>query len=369
MNIVVIGVLPSSLVNFRGELLKHLSSSYSVTAMGSGATELEIREIEKCATAYVDYKVARTGLNPISDSKTLIELYRKFRKSKPEIVLAYTIKPIVWGGIASRLVGVKQFYALVTGLGYAFQPGGFVKSLLNITVKFLYRTALKGAKAVIFQNVDNMKAFIEQGIVPESKCHVVNGSGVDLSHFKKEPLPQTPCFLLIARLLGDKGIREYAKAAKIVKQHFPNAEFHLVGPEDSSPDAIKIEEVESWQQGGYVKYHGSSVDVRLHLQQASIFVLPSYHEGMPRTVLEAMAMGRPVLTTDVPGCRQTVVSGENGWLVEKENVEQLVERMIWYIEHKDKWEIMGDKGYKIASDKFDVHTINSELCRIMGLRV
>lgn len=367
MDIVVIGVLPSSLVNFRGELLKRLSSRFKVTAMGSGATESEVRDIEKCATAYVEYNVARTGLNPISDSKTLIELYRKFRKNKPDIVLAYTIKPIVWGGIASRLAGVNQFYALVTGLGYAFQPGGCIKSILNIVVKILYKTALKGAQGVIFQNTDNMQEFIEQGIVPKSKCHVVNGSGVDLSHFKREPLPQVPRFLLIARLLVGKGVREYAEAAKIVKQRYPDAEFHLVGPEDPSPDGIKVGEIESWLKDGSVVYHGPSVDVRPFLQQASVFVLPSYHEGMPRTVLEAMAMGRPVLTTDVPGCRQTVINGENGWLVEKANVEQLVERMFWFVEHPEDWAAMGDKGHQMAIDKFDVHTINKELCRIMEL--
>ncbi|ASC55894.1 glycosyl transferase family 1 [Vibrio vulnificus] len=212
-----------------------------------------------------------------------------------------------------------------------------------------------------------MQVFIDQGIVPKEKCFLVNGSGVDLSHYEKEPLSNKPHFLLIARLLGDKGIREYAKAAAVVKQQYPEAEFHLVGPEDPSPDGIQISEVNQWHESGVINYHGATTDVRPFIKACNIFVLPSYHEGMPRTVLEAMAMGRPVLTTNVPGCKETVVNGENGWLVEKANVEQLAERMIWFIEHPEQWKIMGDKGHQMANEKFDVHKVNAEILKIMGL--
>lgn len=283
------------------------------------------------------------------------------------MMLAYTIKPIIWGGIAARLAKVSNFYALVTGLGYAFQKGGKVKNLLNTLVKFLYRVALKNSKGVIFQNQDNMQVFIDEGIVPKDKCFLVNGSGVDLSHFKVSPLPPRTHFLLISRLLGDKGIREYAKAAEIVKQKYPEAVFELVGPEDPSPDGIKLGEVNKWVSSGAIKYSGATTDVRPFIENCSIYVLPSYHEGMPRTVLEAMAMGRPILTTDVPGCRETVINGENGWLVDKANVKQLTERMIWFIENQEQWSVMGEKSHAMANGKFDVHKVNAEILKIMGL--
>lgn len=368
MQVFVIGGLPQSLVNFRGELIRALQRSVTmVTAMASEASAEQKDEICDFAQQYIDYPVARNSLNPLQDCKTLCLLFSIFRKNKPDVILAYTIKPVIWGGIAARFAKVPSFYAMITGLGYAFQKGSLAKNLLNSLVKFLYRAALKKSKGVIFQNRDNMQVFIDERIVPQEKCFLVNGSGVDLSHYQVFPLPKKPHFLLIARLLGDKGIREYAKAAEIVKQQYPEAIFELVGPEDPSPDGIKLEEVNGWVSSGAIEYSGATTDVRPFIENCSIYVLPSYHEGMPRTVLEAMAMGRPILTTDVPGCRETAVNGENGWLVEKANVEQLAERMIWFIENQEQWSLMGNKSHTMANEKFDVHKVNAEILKIMGL--
>ena len=175
-----------------------------------------------------------------------------------------------------------------------------------------------------------------------------------------------PKFLLIARLLGDKGIREYVKAANIIKQHYPKAVFQLVGPEDPSPDGISLNEFINLNKNSSVEYLGETTDVRSFIEGCSIFVLPSYHEGLPRTVLEAMATGRPVLTTDVPGCRETVLNGQNGWLVEKANVEHLVEKMVWFIENPKEWQRMAKRSRAMVEDKFDVHKVNKELMNIMG---
>ena len=368
MNIIVVGTLPQSLINFRGELLNTLSNQNAkVFAMASNANDKEVREIESKVDGYFDYPVVRSGLSPVQDLFTLISLIKYFKLNKANLILAYTIKPIIWGGLAAKFANISSFYAMVTGLGYAFQKGGLAKKLLNFLVKFLYRVALKKSKGVIFQNRDNMQVFIDERIVPQEKCFLVNGSGVDLSHYQVFPLPKKPHFLLIARLLGDKGIREYAKAAEIVKQQYPEAIFELVGPEDPSPDGIKLEEVNGWVSSGAIEYSGATTDVRPFIENCSIYVLPSYHEGMPRTVLEAMAMGRPILTTDVPGCRETAVNGENGWLVEKANVEQLAERMIWFIENQEQWSLMGKKSHTMANEKFDVHKVNAEILKIMGL--
>lgn len=368
MKTIIVGALPSSLVNFRGELISKLvSDGHSVIALASGASSEEVERVNSIGADYLDYPVQRSGLNPVADLNTLISLKRFFEMHKPDVLLAYTIKPIIWGGIAGRLAKVDSFYAMITGLGYAFQKGGFVKNSLNALVKFLYRIALKHSKGIIFQNKDNMNVFIDECIVPKEKCYLVNGSGVDLSHFGLSALPSKPRFLLIARLLGDKGIREFIKAAELVKHKYPDSIFELVGPEDSSPDGIKLDEIQKWCDKGVIVYSGATKDVRPYIDSCSIYVLPSYHEGMPRSVLEAMAMGRPILTTDVPGCRETVINGKNGWLVEKANVEQLSERMIWFIENQSMWQQMGKNSYDMACERFDVQKVNIEILKVMGL--
>jgi glycosyltransferase involved in cell wall biosynthesis len=368
MKIIIIGALPSSLTNFRKELLELLvKKGGDVLAMASNATQSEIEKIELLGVRYKDYPVQRSGLNPLKDIKTFFELKKIYMQEQPDLVITYTIKPIIWGGLAARLMRVNNFYALVTGLGFAFQKGGGLKNTLMKIVKVLYRSSLKQSKGVIFQNPDNRQVFIDNKLVDSNRCSLVNGSGVDLSRFEKSKLSCELSFLLIARLLGDKGIREYVQAAKIVKAKYPNATFNLVGPEDPSPDGISLNEVTSWHINGVINYHGGTNDVRPFIEKSNIFVLPSYHEGMPRTVLEAMAMGRPILTTNVPGCKETVVNGENGWLVEKANVEQLAEKMIWFIENQKEWQRMGDKSRAIAIEKFDVHKVNQELLKIMGL--
>jgi glycosyltransferase involved in cell wall biosynthesis len=157
------------------------------------------------------------------------------------------------------------------------------------------------------------------------------------------------------------------EAANIIKQQYPQAVFQLVGPEDPSPDGISLEELTKLNHNNSVDYLGATSDVRSFIEDCSIFVLPSYHEGLPRTVLEAMSMGRPILTTNVPGCRETVINGENGWLVEKANVEELAEKMLWFIEEQQEWQRMAQASRAMVEDKFDVHIVNTELINIMGL--
>lgn len=368
MKVFVIGALASSLYNFRGELLQDFNSlARRVKALASGASIEDIAAINQNGADYIDYPVSRSGLSPNKDFKTYKSLRAIFKVEQPDIILAYTIKPIIWGALAARCIPSCRFYALVTGLGFAFQKGNWKKNLLMKLVIFLYKTALKNADKVIFQNPDNRQAFIDLGIVPEYKTAIVNGSGVDVTHFEIKPLPTAPKFLLIARLLGDKGIREYVKAANIIKQHYPHAVFQLVGPEDPSPDGISLKELAKLNQNNSVDYLGATSDVRPFIEDCSIFVLPSYHEGLPRTVLEAMATGRPILTTDVPGCRETVINGENGWLVEKANVEQLVDKMTWFIENPLEWQRMAEASRDMVENKFDVHKVNTELMNIMGL--
>lgn len=365
----LVGAYPNSVATFRGDLIREATHTGNrVTVMTAAASTDVQAQIEATGASFEAYPIQRNGLDPRADPTTLRHLRRRFLELKPDVILAYTIKPVIWGGIAARRSPNSGFFALITGLGYAFQRGSFKRNLLNAIVVRLYRFALRRAEGVIFQNSDNRDLFVSNKIVEADKCHVVNGSGVNVSEFTVQPFPEgEPRFLLIARLLGEKGIREYAAAAAAVKQQYPNAEFDLVGPEDPSPDGIPHSEVDGWHRSGIINYRGATHDVRPFLTECHIYVLPSYHEGMPRTVLEAMSMGRPILTTDVSGCKDTVVDGQNGWLVPHANADALAERMIWFIEHRDQWQRMGDASRKVAEEKFDVRTVNAQMLKIMGI--
>jgi len=367
-DVIVLGGLPDSLINFRGDLLSALvEKQLDVTAMSAPAPESVTVALADIGVDFCAFDVKRNGLNPMGDLKIFAQLLKTFRNYKPAKVLAYTIKPVIWGGIAARQTQTP-FYALITGLGFAFQGDSLKRRILTKIVTTLYGLALSKAEAVIFQNADNAETFIQKGIVNRDKCHVVNGSGVKLEYFNKSDLPAaSPVFLTIARLLGEKGLREYSQAASYVKKKYPDIVFQIVGPEDPSPDGIPIAEVNWWQQEGSIDYLGSTSDVRPYINDCHVFVLASYHEGMPRTVLEAMAIGRPILTTNVPGCKETVIEGENGFLVEKANVEQLAEKMTWFIENQQEWQRMADRSHELAKERYDVHKVNHELLKIMGL--
>ena len=364
--LLLIGVEPNSLINFRGELIKAFEKAgKTVTTVSLPLSVDQEKYFLQNKINHSSIFFQRNGLNPIADLRLFLSISRLYRQQKPEAILAYTVKPVIWGGLAARYEGVK-FYALITGLGFAFQGESFKRKLLTKFVSFLYKLALKDSKAVIFQNIDNRNVFVEKGIVELSKTHVVNGSGVNIEKYNIEDFPSDNIvFLCVSRLLGEKGLREYAKAAKIVKNKFPNVEFELVGPEDSSPDAIPLNEVRSWSD--CINYKGSASDVRPYIKNAHVFVLPSYHEGLPRSTLEAMSMGRPILTTDAIGCKDTVENGINGFKVQIKSVDELSKKMIWFIEHRDQVNEMGLESRKMAENKFDVHKVNKEMLKIMEI--
>ena len=368
--VVVIGAFAESLVNFRGDLIKSLvAAGHEVSAMAGHSDDATRLRIETLGASFRSYPVQRNGMNPISDLTTFLALRAAFIDLKPDIVLSYTIKPVIWGGMAMRSLGsTAWFYALITGLGLAFQPGGIKQKLITGLVTRLYRWSLIRATKVIFQNQDNRQVFEDRQIVEAERCVVVSGSGVNLDHFGLSPLPQGKVvFLSIARLLGAKGLREYAQAAKIVRERYPNADFYLVGPEDPSPDNIPLSEVVTWKSSGVLQYFGETKDVRPFIEQSNVYVLPSYYEGMPRTVLEAMAMGRPIITTDVPGCRETVVDGDNGFLVPVKDVDALAAAMEKFILKPELIGKMGKRSRAIAEEKYDVHKVNKVIIQAMGL--
>ncbi|MDB9872651.1 glycosyltransferase family 4 protein, partial [Alphaproteobacteria bacterium] len=330
--LIIVGTLPSSLINFRGELLKEfVSKGFNVIALASGANFEEITEIESLGVKYIDTPVKNTSINPLIDIKT-IKFYKSiFKKEKPDYVLSYSIKPIIWSGVALRSYPTIQFTALITGLGYVFSGSGFIRNILRWLVSILYKISLKRANNVIFQNWDNLDRFVKLGLVLQSKTHRISGSGVNIKNYNFTKLPKTKInFLCIARLLGEKGLREYAAAAKIVKNKFPSVIFQLVGPSNYSRDAISLDEIHGWSN--YLTYNNATKDVRPFIKKCHVFVLPSYHEGIPRSTLEAMSMGRPVITTNAVGCKDTVVEKRNGFKVPIKSAQAIAKKMFWFIE-------------------------------------
>jgi len=364
--IIIVTSLSDSLINFRGDLIQSMKDKfYKVITVSPGPSKeyAKVFEQKKILNIPIDFKKNR--INVFQDLFSLIRLFKIFKQETPETILSYTIKPVIWSGLVAKFCKIN-FYALITGLGYSFHGKSFKRKLLKKLVVFLYKIALKNSKAVIFQNNDNLNLFVKESIVPRSKTHLVNGSGVDIEKFNVVSFPKNNIhFLCISRLLSEKGLREYAAAAQIVKKNFPNAIFNLVGPKDTSFDSISLDEVNSWSN--YIDYKGSTMDVRPHIKEAHVYVLPSYHEGLPRSSLEAMSMGRPILTTDAAGCKETVINNVNGFKVPIGSVDMLAEKMIWFIKHPELIAPMGIASRRIVLEKFDVNKVNKEMLKIIRL--
>ena len=368
--ILVIASFTPSLINFRGALLKLFCDlGHEVLTCSPDPDEETIHQLDDLGIRHIEFPLQRTGMNPKQDLRTLSALRRIIHKEQPDHVLAYTIKPVIYGCLAARKERVPHIHALITGLGTSFQGRGIKRRALSSLVSRLYRSALKGCSNVFFQNSDDLALFEARGLVDSTQVMLVNGSGIDLEHFSYAPVGDQPAlhFLLIARLIREKGVETYAEAARKVKARYPEAVFRIVGYFESHPAAIRKEQMASWTEQGILEFLGSRMDVREPLKEASIYCLPSYREGMPRTVLEALAIGRPIITTDAPGCRDTVIDGENGLLVPVRDADALAEAMSVFCRNPGKIKAMGARSRVLAESRFDVHKVNESLKAAMGL--
>lgn len=366
MKLLLLATVPGELLTLKSEFIKTaLKKNYQVIASSSALHSESSIDIANLKFTYDPIYLKRHGFSVIGNFKTILSIINLYKKHNPQYILASGIKLVIWGGISSRIVNAP-FYAHITGLGYAFQDVTFLRRLLKKVVSILYKVALKNSQAVIFENIDNRDLFVSQGIIPMSKSFIINGSGVDLQKYSFTKIPDTDIsFLMISRLLGEKGIREYAAAAKLVKQKFPDVQFQLVGSQDASLDAIPLEEVLSWSE--YINYEGFVKDIRSSIKNCHVFVLPSYHEGLPRCTIEAMSMGRPILTTNAVGCKETVEEDINGFMVSIGSSSELAKKMIWFIENPNKISSMGKNSRAIAEQRFDIHKINSEIFKILNI--
>lgn len=298
----------ASMVRFRSAFLTALVEAGHRVVVATPVDEPEwVDRLKAIGVSVVPLRLNRTGLNPWADFKTLMALRRIIREQDPERILAYAHKPVLYGLAVS---GGRPFFGMLTGLGYVFTGGGLKRRLIRAAFRCVYPPLLRSASALLFLNPDDAEVFTRGGLTSARlRIEVVPGEGIDTNRFPVTPLPAGPVkFLMLARLLRDKGVREYAEAARLVKKRHPEVEFHLAGGTDSNPTAIPAEEVRGWEREGVLTYHGEVSDVRALIAAASVYVLPSYREGMPVSVLEAMACGLPVVATDCGGARRWPVA-------------------------------------------------------------
>ncbi len=320
----------------------------------------------------------RAGMNAFRDFRAFREYRKIMRTERFDAVHSYTIKPNIYGSIAAKSVGIKKIFPTINGLGYSFTDNGnkTVKSfIVKMIVSVMYKVAFGCATKVFFQNPDDAELMVQKGLITKDKCVVISGSGINLKEFPySEPSVSPMRFLIASRLLITKGIRNYCEAAKIVKMKYPEAEFLVAGGLDPNPDGIKAAELDDYISEGVIKYLGHVDDMKRALADCSVFVLPSfYREGVPHAILEAMSIGRAILTCDSPGCRETVLNpgmdgkGENGFLSEIKNSGMLAEKMIWFIEHPEDTKEMGIKSRLYAEKRFDVEKVNKVMIDAMEI--
>lgn len=376
MKIIIIGTVASSFLSFRAGLIQALlDKSYTVYAFTSEYTKEELSKIESSGAIPITYESNRGGMNPLADTKSTYALFKKIKEIAPDLVFSYFSKPVIFGTLAAKLAKVPRVIGMLEGLGYAFteQPEGLSKKaqLIKSIQVLLYKIALPQLDKIIFLNPDDPKDLLETYHIKVKQLDVLGGIGLDLDEYNYQPIDTTDLpisFLFIGRMLKEKGIHDFIAAAKIVKQSYPNVQFTVLGAIDSSnPGALQQSELDSLISLNIINYPGQVDNVQKWIAASHVFVLPSYREGVPRSTQEAMAIGRAVITTDVPGCRETVIDGVNGFLVEKWNPQALAEKMIYFIEHPEEIKKMGYESYKIAQDKFDADKVNKRLINMLGL--
>ncbi len=353
MRIAVISNTAWYLHNFRTNLMSSLKlEGHDVIAV-SPKDEFAMT-IEKSGIKHVEWCLSGSSVNPITEIRAIWQLFKLLQREKIDIVLTYTPKGNIYGSIASQMAGAGVINN-ISGLGRAFVKDSVVTSI----VKFLYRIAFRTSRKVFFQNEDDLQLFVKLRIVRKSKVERIPGSGVDLNRFvprKEGALESNVVFLLVARMLWDKGIGEFIDAARRIKKIYPNTTFRLLGFLNAdNPSSISQEQVSAWVEEGVVEYLGSTGDVAPIIAQSSCVVLPSYYrEGVPRSLLEAASMAIPIITTDFPGCRDAVDQGISGILCRPKDVDDLVEKMLLFVSlSKEQQREMGKSGRRKMEKEFD----------------
>ena len=342
-----------NLVNFRTGLIRGLVGQGNEVVAVAPHDEYAAK-LKEIGCRFVELPMDNKGINPVKDFILLFRFMRLLRRERPDVFIGYTVKPNVYGSLAAHMLDIPVVNN-IAGLGAVFMRDTW----LTYLVRFLYKRALSRSHHVFFQNNEDLQMFVEHSLVASHKVSRLPGSGINLTSFPFTPsvrLPEAPfAFLLVARLLWDKGVGEYVEAARIIKRKYPNVKFQLLGFLDvKNPTAVTSEQMQDWVNEGVVEYLGATEDVKPYLAAADVVVLPSYREGVPRSLLEAAAIGRPIVSTDAIGCRDAVDNGVNGFLCNIRDADDLAEKMIWMIELSPSDRIaMGAAGRAKMEQEFD----------------
>lgn len=352
MRLVMVANTAWSVFNFRHSLIKELLSCVVELYVIAPEDKFSAK-LAEMGCRVVDLPMQAKGVNPIADLGLMLRLLRHYREIKPDFIIHYTIKPNIYGSLAAKLVGVPSL-AITTGLGYTFVN----QNVVSQVARQLYKFAFRYPKEVWFLNEDDRSVFLEHQLIVPDKAVLLHGEGVNLNHFVPTDKPQPDehvRFLLIARMLRDKGVCEFVEAARQIRKQHPNAIFQLLGDCGvPNPSVIGREEIAQWEKDGIVEYLGTTDDVRPIIAQADCLVLPSYREGIPRTMIESAAMAKPLIVSDAPGCRDVVLDGQTGYLCEVKNAQSLAQRCEQFLTLSDsEKQAMGNAGRSYMEAKFD----------------
>ena len=368
MKIAILVCYNPTLINFRLDLmLEMIRLGHQVIAVGNESADKWEKILRPYGIEYRFIKMQRNGLNPVRDFFSFIQLVKLLKKERPDRVFTSQAKMVLYGGLASHFLGITEVYPLIAGLGSVFLASSLKGRILKNILMCGYRLSLRKSPSVFFQNQDDASFFIDNKIVPSDRIVFLNGSGVNLDRFAKQPFPGTFGFLCVCRIIRDKGVMEYLSACRMVRKQHSEVRCLLVGPFDSNPSALKPDEIQPYIDDGSIEYFGEQTDVRPYLAQCNVYVLPSYREGTPKSVLEAMSCGKAIITTDAPGCRETVIGGQNGFLVPVKDAKAVAEKMLFLFQNPDICEQMGNEGRRIAEQRFDVRLVNQVILRTMQI--
>lgn len=367
MRILVVSPKNKTVFNFRGDLIKDMIAKGNEVYVTGPNRDFVDDIMALGVKEFIELPLIKDNTSISGDLAYLKRLKTVMKKVQPELVFEYTIKPVIYGSIAAKSCRVKKICPMVTGLGRVYASESLKTKAVRLVTKILYQTAFRACNKVIFQNPDDVQEFVDGHYLPASKCVVVNGSGVNMERFYRSDIPEKPVFLMVSRIIKEKGVLDFAEAARMVKKKVPEARFIVLGGYDNSIGALRPEDIQEYIDDGSIELPGEVKDPVSFYGQASVFVLPSYYrEGLPRTILEGMSCGRPIITTDWTGCREPIEDGVNGYLVPIQSPEKLAERMYELALDREKVLEMSDAAYKTCKEKYAVEIVNQQMRNVMG---
>ena len=369
MKIAVITAATRSIPRFRIDMIdEFVLRGCEVVVFGDEPHEKWDGFFGEHGVGYRTYSVSRNGMNPAADIATKAALKKLLDEERPDKVWTYQAKSNIYGCMAAHELGIDDVYVMMGGLGSVFRATDAKSRFVRTIVSAEYRGALRYAKTVFFQNTEDVEVFEGLRILKRDKVVLTRGSGVNISEYSQAGFPEQMSFLFVGRLVRGKGVLDYLEAARLVKAEHPEVRFDLVGPFDSNPTAVKPEDIQPFIDDGTVVFHGEQKYVRPFQEASSAFVLPSYYgEGTPKSALEAMATGRPLIVADAVGCREVVKDGVNGFLVPPQDPGAIAAAMMRLIEEPGLKERMGAESRKMAENVFDVRKVNDVICKAMGI--